>query len=154
MVGSNLANGQLNKPKIGEIWVVTIPEIFYEESGDINIRILDRPFLVLDDGRGLIVEEDTKNFHCFKITSQNDPFKRKKIDNWKEIGLLKESYVRIEMPLKIELKQFQRRITELPSEQMVGMYKELFDLLNIESLEKICKSLKDLEQELQETGTK
>lgn len=95
-------------PKIGEIWVATLPIIYYEGE-EAFVSLQKRPVLVLDDGRGLIVEEDKRNYHAFKLTTQNDPYKRKLIKNWKELGLLKKSYVRIELPYKIELQQFEQK---------------------------------------------
>ena len=88
--------------KIGDIWVVTIPILSYDENDEIDIKLQKRPCLILDDGRGLIVEDDQRNFHVLKLTTQDDPYKRKLIKNWKQIGLRKKSYVRIELPIKIE----------------------------------------------------
>lgn len=79
----------MNKPLIGDIWIIAIPIIYYDENNDINVKIQKRPVLVLDDGRGLIVEEDKRNYHVFKITTQSDSYKRKLIKNWKELGLKK-----------------------------------------------------------------
>lgn len=104
------------------------------------VQIQRRPVLVLDDGRGLIVEEDKRNFHVFKLTTQNDPYKRIPIKNWKKLGLRYKSYVRIEMPIKIEAQQFQNKITEIPPEELLEYYKELYNILNIEALEKMVKS--------------
>ena len=42
--------------EVGEIWLVTIPILEYDENGDINVKLQKRPCLILDDGRGLIVE--------------------------------------------------------------------------------------------------
>ena len=130
----------MTKPSIGEIWIVAIPIIYYDENSDIMVQIQRRPVLVLDDGRGLIVEEDKRNFHVFKLTTQNDPYKRILIKNWKQLGLRYKSYVRIEMPIKIEAQQFQNKITEIPPEELLEYYKELYNILNIEALEKMVKS--------------
>lgn len=127
------------KPSIGEIWIVAIPIIYYDKNSDITVQIQKRPVLVLDDGRGLIVEEDKKNFHVFKLTTQNDPYKRKLIKNWRQIGLKYKSYVRIEMPIKIEEQQFISKITEITAEELLEYYKELYNILNIKALEKIVK---------------
>ncbi len=125
----------MQRPSIGEIWIVTIPVIYYDEEQNININLQKRPCLVIDDGRGLIVE-DKRNFHVFKLTTQNDSYKRKEIKDWKKIGLKSKSYVRIEMPIKIEDGQFVNKICDLPLEQLKDMYKELYELINIEALEK------------------
>lgn len=75
------------KAKIGEIWLVTIPVLEIDENNDINVKLQRRPCLILDDGRGLIVEEDNRNFHVLKLTTQYDRYKRRPIKNWKQIGL-------------------------------------------------------------------
>lgn len=130
----------MNKPLIGDIWIIAIPIIYYDENNDINVKIQKRPVLVLDDGRGLIVEEDKRNYHVFKITTQSDSYKRKLIKNWKELGLRKKSYVRIEMPIKIEEGQFINKITKLPYEELKEYYIELYNVLNIKALTKIVNS--------------
>ncbi len=65
------------KAVVGDIWVATIPVLHYDENGDVNVVLQKRPVLILDDGRGLIVEEDKRNYHVLKLTSQNDSYKRK-----------------------------------------------------------------------------
>lgn len=72
------------KPKIGEIWLVIMP-IIYVENEEVSFKTQKRPVLILDDGRGFIVEEDNKNYHVFKLTSQNDSYKRILIKNWQEL---------------------------------------------------------------------
>ena len=98
------------KAKIGEIWLVTIPVLEIDENNDINVKLQRRPCLILDDGRGLIVEEDDRNFHVLKLTTQYDRYKRRPIKNWKQIGLAKKSYIRIEMPIKIEENQLNKKL--------------------------------------------
>ena len=51
------------KAKIGEIWLVTIPLLTYDAENNVNINLQKRPCLIIDDGRGLIVEQDNRNFH-------------------------------------------------------------------------------------------
>ena len=128
---------------IGEIWVVTIPVIKYEENGDVSVVLQKRPTLILDDGRGLIVEEDKRNYHVLKLTTQKDPYKRKEIKNWRELGLRKKSYIRIEMPIKIEEQQFDRKIATLPEDQLLEMYSEIYSILNIKALEKMAEKYKE-----------
>ena len=70
--------------EIGEIWLVTIPILEIDENNDINVKLQRRPCLILDDGRGLIVEEDNRNFHVLKLTTQYDRYKRKLIKDWKK----------------------------------------------------------------------
>lgn len=125
--------------EIGEIWVVTIPVLTYEENDTINIQLQKRPCLILDDGRGLIVEEDRRNLHVLKLTTQSDPYKRKAIKNWRQIGLRKKSYIRIELPIKIEKEQLEHKIATLPENQLLEMYSEIYNLINIPALEKMAK---------------
>ena len=94
--------------------VVTIPILQYDDNGDVSVVLQKRPVLILDDDRGLIVEEDRRNYHVLKLTSQKDSYKRKEIKNWRELGLKMKSYIRIEMPIKIEEQQFDRKISTLP----------------------------------------
>lgn len=128
------------KPKIGEIWLVVIP-IIYVENEEVSFKTQKRPVLILDDGRGFIVEEDNKNYHVFKLTSQNDSYKRILIKNWRELGLKTKSYIRIEMPIKIEESQFVFKITELPLKQMIEYYQELYKIVNISMLEKLANRI-------------
>lgn len=131
------------KAVIGEIWLVLIPIISYDEEGNVNIKLQKRPCLIVDDGRGLIVEQDKRNYHILKLTTQNDPYKRKLIKNWKQLGLKKKSYVRIEMPIKLEEEQLDRKITELSSDDLVEMYSEIYGILNIQALEKMANKYKE-----------
>ena len=131
----------MNKPQIGEIWLVTVPELFYDKNNMVNFKIQTRPFLVLDDGSGLIIENDRKNYHCFKLTSQYDTYKRKLIKDWKELGLIKKSYIRIEMPIKIEEKQFERKISKLNDDEIFEVYQELYKIFDIKIIEKVGETV-------------
>ena len=110
------------KAAIGEIWLVTIPILTYDEEGNVNINLQKRPCLIIDDGRGLIVEQDKRNFHVLKLTTQNHKYMRKLIKNWKELGLKQKSYIRIELPIKIEEQQLVKKITKLSQETLLEMY--------------------------------
>jgi hypothetical protein len=132
--------------EIGEIWLVTIPILEFDDNGDINVKIQKRPCLILDDGRGLIVEADNRNFHVLKLTTQYDKYKRKLIKNWKELGLAKKSYVRIEMPIKIEKEQFDRKITVLPEEQLLDIYNDVYQIINVKALEKLARKSKEKQE--------
>ena len=50
-----------------------------------------------------------------------------------------KSYIRIEMPIKIEEQQFDRKISTLPEKQM---YSEVYKILNIDALKKIAEKYK------------
>lgn len=125
------------KAKIGEIWLVTIPVLEIDENNDINVKLQRGPCLILDDGRGLIVEEDNRNFHVLKLTTQYDRYKRRPIKNWKQIGLAKKSYIRIEMPIKIEENQLNKKLAVLPDEQLLSTYNDIYEIINIEALKKL-----------------
>ena len=90
------------KINIGEIWLAFIPILEFDKMGRISYKAQTRPCLIVDDGRGFIVNDDTRNYHILKITSQYDTYRRKTITNWKEIGLKKKSYTRIELPIKLK----------------------------------------------------
>ena len=69
------------KALIGEIWLITIPVLTYDKDNNININLQKRPCLIVDDGRGLIVEQDKRNYHVLKLTTQYDRYKRKLLKN-------------------------------------------------------------------------
>lgn len=127
------------KALIGEIWLITIPVLTYDKDNNININLQKRPCLIVDDGRGLIVEQDKRNYHVLKLTTQYDRYKRKLLKNWKKYGLIKKSYIRIEMPIKIENQQLVRKITSISKQELLEMYNEIYKIINIHALEKISK---------------
>lgn len=134
------------KAKIGEIWLVTIPILEFDANGDITVKLQKRPCLILDDGRGLIVEEDHKNYHVLKLTTQYDSYKRKLIKDWKKLGLAKKSYIRIEIPIKIEKAQFDRKITELSEEDLLDVYNEVYEIINVNALKKLSEKSKEKQE--------
>ena len=127
------------KALIGEIWLITIPVLTYDKDNNININLQKRPCLIVDDGRGLIVEQDKRNYHVLKLTTQYDRYKRKLLKNWKKYGLIKKSYIRIEMPIKIENQQLVTKITSISKQELLEMYNEIYKIINIHTLEKISK---------------
>ena len=127
------------KALIGEIWLITIPVLTYDKDNNININLQKRPCLIVDDGRGLIVEQDKRNYHVLKLTTQYDRYKRKLLKNWKKYGLIKKSYIRIEMPIKIENQQLVRKITSISKQELLEMYNEIYKIINIHALKKISK---------------
>ena len=132
--------------EIGEIWLVTIPILEFDENGDINVKLQKRPCLILDDGRGLIVEEDSRNYHVLKLTTQFDKYKRKLIKDWKELGLAKKSYIRIEMPIKIEKAQFDRKITKISEEELLDVYSDVYEIINVDALKKLSEKAKEKQE--------
>lgn len=129
------------KAKIGDIWLVLIPRIVYDENDDsISVRLEKRPCLIIDDGRGFIIEENT-DYSALKLTTRDnnlDNVHRKEIINWKELGLKKKSYVRIELPLKIEPEQLVFKITEMSNNDMSMYLKDLANYFNVDVLEKLA----------------
>ena len=95
--------------------------------------------MIVDDGRGLIVEQDNRNFHILKLTTQYDKYRRSLIRNWKELGLKQKSYIRIEMPIKIESQQLIRKVTKFSEKDLLEVYNEIYKILNINALEKMSK---------------
>ena len=138
--------------KIGEIWLVTIPLLTYDAENNVNINLQKRPCLIIDDGRGLIVEQDNKNFHILKLTTQYDKYKRKLIKNWEELGLKEKSYIRIELPIKIEQQQLIKKITKLSEVELLEMYNEIYKILNINALEKMSKKYKEIRKDTSNIG--
>ncbi len=95
-------------PRLGEIWICKIPVIVVKEN--VYFKTMRRPILVIDDTEGHFVKNDLKNYYGLKITSQEDTYERIKIKESNKTGLQKKSFVRIELPLKIEKEQFLYRI--------------------------------------------
>lgn len=131
------------KAKIGDIWIVLIPKIIYnEENESINVNLEKRPCLIVDDGRGFLIEENS-NYSGLKLTTRNsviNTVKRKEIKNWKDLGLHKKSYIRIELPLKIEPEQLVNKIATLSNEELASYLKDLADYFNIDVLEKLSNN--------------
>ena len=128
------------KAKIGDIWLVLIPRIIYDDIDEtIDVKLEKRPCLIIDDGRGFIIEENS-NYSALKLTTRNSSLnkvRRKEIINWKEIGLKKKSFVRIELPLKIESEQLIYKITEMSYSDILIYLKDLANYFNLNMLEKI-----------------
>lgn len=64
-------------------------------------------------------------------------FYGKESKNWKELGLRKKSYIRVELPLKIESQQLVNKITTLSDEDLRIYLKELANYFNTDVLEKL-----------------
>ena len=90
----------------------------------------------------MIVEEDYRNYHALKLTTQYDCYKRMLIKDWKQIGLVRKSYVRIEIPIKIEFEQLNRKITSVSNEQLLEIYDAIYKIINFDSLRKISEKFK------------
>lgn len=131
------------KASIGDIWLVYIPILSFNNK-EVDFNIQKRPCLIVDNGRGVIVENDNRNLHVLKLTTQFDKYKRRLLKKWKEYGLKEKSYIRIELPLKIEKEQLVRKITKLSEEELLEMYNEIYNIINIDSLKVMSKKYKEL----------
>ena len=128
------------KAKIGDIWVTIIPKLIIDENNDsIQVILEKRPCLIIDDGRGFLIEENA-NYSGLKLTTRSSILEnvvRKEIKNWKELGLKRKSYIRIELPLKIESQQLVNKITTLSNGDLQIYLKELANYFNTDVLEKL-----------------
>lgn len=128
------------KAKIGDIWVTLIPKLIIDENNDsIQVILEKRPCLIVDDGRGFLIEENA-NYSGLKLTTRSSILEnvvRKEIKNWKELGLKRKSYIRIELPLKIESQQLVNKITTLSNGDLQIYLKELANYFNTDVLEKL-----------------
>ncbi len=96
-------------PIFGEIWICEMP-ILLKNDKTISFEKIARPVLVVDDRSEHFIKHDIKNYYVLKITSQKDTYQRVKINNHERLGLQKESYIRIELPIKVEKSQFLYKI--------------------------------------------
>ena len=127
------------KAKLGEIWLVAMPILYVKGKDDYDTGVQIRPFLIVDEGKGMLVIENS-DYLALKITTKQNKIKDvKEIKNWKEIGLKEKSYVRIEIPQRIEQKQLITKIAELPKEQFVELYKLMLDIFNTDVINEILK---------------
>lgn len=130
------------KAKIGEIWLVAIPILFVKEENNFDTGFQIRPYLIVDEGKGMLVMENP-DYLGLKITTKNNKINRiEEIKNWKEIGLKSKSYIRIEIPQRIEQNQLIGKITELPKEQFLNYYRMMLDLFNIDIINDVNDKIK------------
>ena len=129
--------------KIGEIWLVAIPLLVKKENNSFDTTFQIRPFLMIDDGTGVLVEQNN-DFLAAKITTKKNKLnKAKEIKNWKELGLKEKSYVRIEIPERIEPSQLITCIAKMPKEQFMEFYKEILNVFNIKVIQQLIDSEKE-----------
>ncbi len=118
----------IQKPEIGDIWVTIIPKIETYNNRISNVILERRPCLIIDDGHGFIIEKN-KDYLGMKITTQ-DKINKKEIRNWYNVGLKQKSFVRIEMPIKIEKNQLVKRIGKLSKYDTYIYINELINFMN------------------------
>lgn len=126
----------MKKAQIGEIWLILIPKVISNNKST-HIDLEKRPCLIIDDGHGFIIEEN-RDCLSLKITTKNGKNHRR-IDNWQELGLKSESFVRIETPIKVEKGQLVHKIGSIDKYELYVYLKELSNYLNTDVLEKIKK---------------
>jgi len=125
--------------KLGEIWLVAIPVFLIKNKDNFDTGFQIRPYLIVDEGKGMLVIENP-DFLGLKITTKNNKISRvEEIENWKEIGLKSKSYIRIEIPQRIEKNQLIGKITTLPKEQFLRYYKLMLEIFNVDIIEEILR---------------
>ena len=118
----------MKKPQIGDIWVTIIPKIETRNNRISNVILERRPCLIIDDGHGFIIEKNT-DYLGMKITTK-DKKNKKEIRNWYDVGLRQKSFVRIEMPIKIEKNQLIKKIGKLSKCDTYIYINELMSFMN------------------------
>lgn len=125
--------------KLGEIWLVVIPVLKTKEDDTYDASFQIRPFLIVDEGKGMLVMENP-DYLALKITTKKNKVKNvQEIKNWKEIGLKQKSYIRIEIPERIEKNQLIGKVAELPKEQFIKYYRLMLDIFNVEVASEIIE---------------
>lgn len=116
--------------EIGDIWITVIPKIETKKNRISNVILERRPCLIVDDGHGFIIEKNN-DYLGMKITTKNK-INKKEILNWHEAGLNQKSYVRIEMPIKIERNQLIKKVGKLSKCETYVYIDELMKFINID----------------------
>lgn len=129
----------MKKAKLGEIWLVAMPVLFVKGKNNFDTGFQIRPYLIVDEGKGMLVLENP-DYLALKITTKRNNIKNvEEIKNWKEVGLKEKSYIRIEIPQRIEQNQLIGKIAELPREQFLNYYKEMIKIFNIDIINEIIE---------------
>ena len=129
----------MKKAKLGEIWLVAMPVLFVKGENNFDTGFQIRPYLIVDEGKGMLVLENP-DYLALKITTKRNNIKNLvEIKNWKEVGLKEKSYIRIEIPQRIEQNQLIGKIAELPREQFLNYYKEMIKIFNIDIINEIIE---------------
>lgn len=128
---------------VGEIWLVAIPLLVKKENNSFDTTFQIRPFLMIDEGKGVLVEENPDCLGVKITTKRNKLNKTKEIKNWKELGLKEKSFVRIEIPERIEKSQLIAFVTKMPHDQFIEFYKEILNVFNIKVIQQLIESEKE-----------
>ena len=90
----------MKKAKLGEIWLVAMPILYVKGTNDYDTGFQIRPFLIVDEGKGMLVLENS-DYLALKLTTKQNKLKDvREIKNWKEVGGLDEAIVAIILPSK------------------------------------------------------
>ena len=127
----------MREPKVGEIWLAAIPLLSCKEDGSFDAVFQIRPFLIVDNGKGVMVEENPDYLASKITTKENRISKLKEIKNWEELGLNQKSFVRIEIPERLERNQLINKIAVVPDEQFIEFYKEIISVFNIDIMQSV-----------------
>ena len=122
----------LVSPRYGDIWICIMP-ILVLEKDEITFQTQKRPILVIDDTKEHFIKNDHKNYYGLKITSQEDSYQRLPIKDYQQLGLRKKSYLRIELPIKIEREQFLYKISRIEEKSMKKYTKLITDFIKKQS---------------------
>lgn len=129
---------------VGEIWLVAIPLLVRKENNSFDTTFQIRPFLMIDEGKGVLVEENPDYLGLKITTKKNKLNKAKEIKNWKELGLKEKSFVRIEIPERIEKSQLIAFVGKMPQDQFMEFYRAILNVFNIEVIQQLIESQKEL----------
>ena len=113
--------------------------LFVKGKNDFDTGFQIRPYLIIDEGMGMLILENP-DYLALKITTKSNKVKNvEEIKNWKKIGLKEKSYIRIEIPQRIEQNQLIGKIAELPKEQFLIYYKKMIKIFNIDIINEIIE---------------
>ncbi len=129
----------LKKAKMGEIWLVAMPILLVKGKNNYDTAFQIRPFLIVDEGKGMLVIENSDYLALKVTTKRNNVSNIQEIENWQELGLKQKSYIRIEIPQRIEENQLIGKITKVPKEQFYKYYKSMLELFNISLANKMLE---------------
>lgn len=116
-----------------------MPMLLVKEENNFDTGFQIRPYLIVDEGKGLLVMENP-DYLGLKVTTKSNKINRvEEINNWKEIGLKFKSYIRIEIPQRIEQNQLIEKITKIPKEQFLKYYELMLEIFNIDAIEQLIQ---------------
>ena len=122
--------------------MVAIPLLFVKGEKNFDTGFQIRPFLIVDEGKGMLVLENV-DYLALKVTTKKNKINNvMEIKGWKKIGLKERSFVRIEIPERIEQNQLIGKIAQLPKEQFIVFYKMMLNMFNTNALTELKKEYK------------